>query len=112
MVGGVSASDHLNPQQFFHGSSQEFEPGDLVRPQRDTGAPNWAEQLGHTGPLGPHYTGEHVHHADTPYEARVFGRHVYQVEPLSVVEPDPESAGQGWTRNRGPARVVRRIEGR
>ncbi len=108
---------------YYHGSDHEFEPGDLVRPQKETGVKNWAEQLrdrvgdafDHDDDLGPHYTGEHVHHTDAPHKARDYGRHVYEVQPLTPVERDPEDDGvflhdMGWTRNKGPAKVIRRVE--
>lgn len=92
---------------YYHGSDEEFEPGDLVLPQAESGAKNWGERVGHDGPQSPFYTGEHVHHVAEPWRAEMFGRHVYEVNPLTDVERDPEDFGEGWTRNKGPARVVR-----
>ncbi len=114
---------------YYHSTDTEFEPGDLVRPPVETGAENWADRLyrrtgidyyqekadeirqNGTDALG-RYSREHVYHADRP--AREFGRHTYEVEPLTPVEPDPEDPGGdrrslGWTRNQGPARVIRRV---
>lgn len=105
---------------YYHGSDEDFRPGDLIHPQKQTGAQNWAERLyDRTGEdyyrdlaeAGPDamgtWTGEHVYHTDAPHEARDFGEHVYEVEPLTKVLHDPEAPN--WTRNKGSARVVRKM---
>lgn len=108
---------------YYHGTDEDFEPGDLIHPQSETGAKNWAQRLyertgesfykdladagSESGAMGP-YSGHHVYHTDAPHEARDFGRNVYEVEPLTKIEHDPEQP-KNWTRNKGPVRVVREV---
>ena len=93
---------------YYHGSDDEFEPGDILRPRSETGAPSWAERVGYDGPEPPWRTDNHVYHATNTWAPEWFGRHVYEVEPLTPVERDPEDYGEGWTRSKGPVRVVRK----
>lgn len=102
---------NLSSRQFFHGSDKEFKPGDKILPTAKTGAPNWAEQLGHEGDLGP-YSPEHVYHSSAAHDAGVFGKHVYEVKPTADWKVDPEDAyhqtGIRWTRSK-TATVVRKL---
>lgn len=101
----------LSPRQFFHGSDVELEPGQKVLPTSVTGAKNWAEQIGHDGPLGP-YSPKHVYHSSEAHDAAVFGKHVYEVKPTADWHVDPEDAyhqtGIRWTRSK-TAKVVRKL---
>lgn len=99
-------------RRYFHGSDHEFAVGDLVLPQSVTGVPSWLEKIGDEE-LTEHYTGEHVYHAADPDACTLHGRLVYEVVPLTPVKRDPEDDDSvyplGWTRNRGPARVIRTV---
>lgn len=63
----MTATDHLSPQQFFHGTSHEFAPGDMVQNSRGS-----------------------VYAANDIGEAAMYGHKVYQVEPTGPMQPDPE----------------------
>jgi hypothetical protein len=68
----VSASDHLNPQQFYHGTSDKFAPGDELTDGYST-----------TSMQGASYYASLKAHD----RGRKFG-HVYAVQPSEDVSPD------------------------
>lgn len=88
----MAASDHLSPGQFYHGSSHEFKPGDLVTP-------------GHPPRMGAGRAdrSDHVYAASTPEIASAYGRHTYRVEPSGPVELDPELVSSYGGVPRNPA---------
>lgn len=65
----MSAQDHLNPQQFYHGTPHEFKPGEMVEPGRMM---------------------DHAYASTSAAVARGYGNRVYQVEFTGPSEPDPE----------------------
>jgi len=84
----MAASDHLSPQQFFHGTIETLKPGDIIKPRTEGGSA-WATTdlnyaLGHaherarTG-FGVNPGGEYpVHHGN-----------VYEVEPMDEYKKHP-----------------------
>ena len=92
---------------FYHGTDAERQPGDLIHP--DYGEPHHDA----VSTSGERDWG--VHFADTPEHARIYGRHVYQVEPVTDGgEPHVETRygepGFHGMRSRQPVRVVRRLD--
>lgn len=88
----------LSGAQFFHGSDEEFKPGDTVLPQAQSGKvrfayadPKRAESM--------YMTGRHT-------DARHYGKHVYEVNPQGAVRPDPEEHDSYMAPS---ATVVRRV---
>jgi hypothetical protein len=74
----MSASDHLNPQQFFHGSDHVFGTGDTIDPSRAL-------------PYVQQSHGDAYAFATTDRDtASRFGRHVYPVAPQGTMETDPQ----------------------
>jgi len=84
----MSASDHLSPKQFFHGTIETLKPGDVIKPRTEHGAA-WATTdldyaLKHTqnrvvSGYGVKEGGEYpVHHGN-----------VYEVEPMDEYK-------EGW----------------
>jgi hypothetical protein len=91
----MAASDHLG-QQFFHGSSYVFEPGQVLDPRSS-----------------PHRS-EHFYFAGNRTEPTSgnYGEHLYQVEPLGPHEPDPALKGLPELESRRtqhPVRVVQKL---
>lgn len=89
----MTAEDHLSPAQFFHGTSADLSPGDMI----STGHP--ANYEG--GPAEPpgSWTDSHVFMTTDAEGAQRHARnaafvkggmpHVYQVEPTGSYEPHP-----------------------
>jgi hypothetical protein len=73
-------SDVRNPQQFFHGSDHEFNPGDEVLPGNELEESNFATL--HPG---------NVYMTNSWRGARDWGKHSYEVEPVG----EPTSIGFG-----------------
>ena len=109
----MSASDHLSPQQFFHGSHKKFKPGDVLLPPSRTGE----EARSHPDIDPSEFNNrEHVYMTDSPESAASYasdkgGTHVYEVEPHKDVHEDPESAvtGETGTYRASKAVVKRRV---
>lgn len=106
----MSASDHLQPAQFFHGSPRKFAPGDVI-------------ESGHASHSG--VPAEHVFLSTTRRNAKLWGStpdadgtlrggHVYEVTAPASYEPD--EAGNSATgtkanyRTREPVTVVRKVK--
>lgn len=69
----MGAQDHLNGQQFFHGSRHELPIGAEVTPES-------------ANDNGRHYvqsSEKHVYYTDDAGLARAYGQHVYTVQPLA-----------------------------
>lgn len=116
----MAAQDNLNPQQFYHGTTADLEPGALISPG---GTPNHARS-----DPGAVYMTEHPEHAqnwaavasrkaeyswmmDRP-GTRKFPAHVYQVEPTGPVEPDGNTDSRVWPgsyQSAHPLRVLGRV---
>lgn len=88
----MSAQDHLNPHQFFHGTRAELRPGDLIEPGYTK-----ANYSGFKGKRLPH-----VYMTDNQVEAQGYARdargsgiqRVYSVEPTAGHAADPSRAGE------------------
>lgn len=108
----MSAQDHLQPQQFYHGSAHKFEPGDLVDPDRPSHYQPHPE--GHAyfttnAERARGYANRAL--AREPYEAGKDAR-VYQVEPTGPhFRLDPRGAApmQDDWHSVHPLRVVREV---
>lgn len=111
----------LNNVRFFHGGVRRLKPGDIVQPPSITGAPCASD-----------YGAEGVHRRDRVYltidinaarfwAAMYAGRRpdgrtimgrgdLYEVEPLTALEHDPDAVAPGYSFQVGAARVARVIE--
>lgn len=107
----MAANDHLSPQQFFHGTSQEFQPGDLVDPKREIGVRRGQKSYAFmtaNSDAAKNY-GQYKADADRMRDLDRTG-HAYEVEPTGPYEPD-DSVDEKFQayRSRHPLRVVREI---
>ncbi len=83
----MAASDHLHPT-LFHGSRQQFKPGDTIQPVTEA----TYKERGYSTPM-PAFATENLN------RARAFG-HVYEVEPhdwrdVEWEEDEGEGAEEG-----------------
>jgi hypothetical protein len=118
----VTASDHLNPAQFFHGSTHTFQPGDVLSPEGATMAKWGPENGARMQAMG--WGEKHVHYGDESFlgEAHnLYGRegHVYAVQPqtrrgtpITRNSPDPHyrNYGGGAYRTTGQLRVLHEVD--
>jgi len=74
----MSASDYLQPRQFYHGTRHEFTPGDLVDPGREQNP-------------DPSASGPYAYVSPDKSFASGYGK-VYKVEPTGPVERVPHGA--------------------
>jgi Rifampin ADP-ribosyl transferase len=74
----MAASDHLSPQQFYHGSPHSFSVGDLVEPGKKS---QWRESV----------PGK-VYFTDDPQEALSYGSNPVKPRPVSVYTVEPTGA--------------------
>jgi hypothetical protein len=109
----MAATDHLSPEQFFHGTVAELRPGSYIRPAAEIGGrtnfPGY-DSAGHAyATPSLHKAGEYAQLAqDWAYNGnRRASRRVYEVEPTGHYEQDPtEPLGY---QSRSPWRVKRRV---
>lgn len=100
----MAGPEHLNPTQFFHGTTAELQPGDYLKP-------NFRKSGGYSADYADPDTGHSTHHdfvwmADRPSVARMFTRphisdvdfdrpdsspagHMYEVEPEGLTHNPP-----------------------
>jgi hypothetical protein len=105
----MSAGDHLNPQQFFHGTTETF---DHVLPN-DVHGKNEG-----FGTVHPQSSAAHAYATTDPNQAFVYAMHtqgkwggiakVWKVEPMGDYEPDVQSPNS--YRSRAGWRVTGRHE--
>jgi hypothetical protein len=105
----MSAQDNLSPQQFFHGTTHEFAPGDVVLP---------ATRLGEEfRPVGVGRV-KHAYASSAPEFARQHAERraqsggnprVYQVEPVDKDEATPWGGGSFY-RSQAGFRVLKEVE--
>ncbi len=91
----MAANDHLSPQQFYHGTSQDLIPGkDMIEPGH---TPNY--DLSEPG---------HVYFDDHPGAAEWGGEnaHLYEVHPTGDYEEDLQSTGY---KSQSPLRIHRKV---
>lgn len=110
----MAASDHLNGQQFFHGTYKDLRSGSLVRPASTMG-----RSVNFPGESDPDYAhattsashaGTYAEKAvDWAYNRGESGtRRVYEVQPPSHIEEDPKDPHASY-RSQSPWKVVRRV---
>jgi hypothetical protein len=103
----VAAHDHLNPQQFYHGTSVRLRRGAHIKPAREVGVASLYSAMGDDVEVHTHATtdiGNATDYARTDMVKRGSGHvHVYQVTPLGETEPDP--GDESSVRSRSPLRV-------
>lgn len=103
----MSASDHLSPVQFFHGTLARhgFQPGDLIEPGHDSNHPELSssEHVYFTTHLGRARAWSSM--AAGPDKSQIA---VHQVEPLGGYERDPKSSTDAM-RSASPLRVIRQV---
>lgn len=120
----MGASDHLSQRQFFHGSPEHFEPGDVIKPGSEVGKQTRGDSEPGKVYLSPHqfvaaqYTwafDEHGKLAPGQDERQGGGGphgHVYEVEPVGQLRKDKNAprhmSGLSYTARQ--ARVVRRLD--
>jgi Rifampin ADP-ribosyl transferase len=103
----MAATDHLSPPQFFHGTTSEFKPGDML-------SPDGAKAHGHfeNNSKGYVHFSEYSSGGADYAEGRAgdYGGtpRVYQVHPTGDYETDPNDMG-GSHRSKSPLRVVREL---
>lgn len=112
----MSAQDHLQPMQFFHGTTAELRPGSHIRPAAESGLP--ANFSGYGNEAHAYATASlpsastYAEHAlDWAYNRDAgHGKtsRVYQVEPTGDYEPDPDDTNQAY-RTQSSWRVTRRV---
>lgn len=113
----MTASDHLNGQQFYHGTVHAFEPGEVLTPAG-------AEAAGrneHNDEPGYH---DHVFFTPSKKDASMYawGRafnqpperqspvgRVYAVKPMGDYERDPGAHNKGGMRTREGMQVVKEV---
>lgn len=83
----MSASDHLSPQQFFHGTNAKLEPGkDMVIPGR-----------------------KHTYFTTDKDVASKLGKYVLTVQPTGSYEPDDGGMRDSY-KSTQPLTILRREE--
>jgi len=88
------------PAALYHGSAQQFAPGDMIEP----GHPgNFVSRMTHT------YATEQPESDESYKGARGYGGHVYQVEPTGWYGHRRDARGIEWASSH-PWRVVREVE--
>lgn len=78
----MSASDHLSPQQFYHGTDADLSTGAVLRP---------ASEL-YPGEKPTHHLWDRVSVTTDPEEATNYGSRVYKVDVHDSPVLDPEYA--------------------
>lgn len=105
----MAANEHLSPDQFFHGTNAELEPGSYLTPQ---GANKYGRFEDESGRGHVYFTADKFHaygYAVGRAQQRGGKPNVYQVEPMGKVEPDPsDEYDSGRTRAR--MRVIGRAD--
>jgi hypothetical protein len=107
----MAAEDHLNPQQFYHGTNVPLQPGAMVGslgPETSRNTPVYATTLADDA--------RRYAHSAAIEERGVGGteEHTYQVEPTGRMQRDPndteDTGGSGlqWMSTK-PMRVVKEI---
>ena len=100
----MAAEEHLNGQQFFHGSNQEFQPGDYINPgvmvpkeidsRESKGGSNpgrWSNDFKHLG------HDQFVWMTKNPENAS-YGKNFYQVEPEGLTHSYSHELANGGSR--------------
>lgn len=86
----MSAQDHLQPQQFYHGTAYPFKPGDVI--EGDHGSGNFYD----TASSHAYFTTSHREASRYADNSTVDGirmkSRVFTVEPVGTPERDPEQA--------------------
>lgn len=112
----MAASDHLNPQQFYHGTNARLEPGSYLS-ARGANSYGRAESGSRSGYV---YATTDLEQAWTYARSRTSAAdgqwheghagHVYQVQPTGKVTPDPEGYSTADARTRARFRVLKHVE--
>jgi hypothetical protein len=128
----MAASDHLNGQQFFHGTPHQFNPGDELTREGAFRAKHSEAQVKIAQRYGIPTEEDHLYYGDKSFlssgEAAGYGSkegggnagHVYAVEPLTASgrkpkshQPDPNYTAEGMTgayRTKGKLRVLHEVD--
>lgn len=108
----MSATDHLNGDQFFHGTRHKLKPGQVL-----TGGHAQSNQ-GYGQPGEHVYFSQHKHIAGVFAEAGNGPEHdwdakprVYQVHPVDAHEPDPLESPEVASFRSKRVKVVKEIRG-
>jgi hypothetical protein len=100
----MTASDHLSPGQFFHGTHAELNSGDLIEPGKH---PKSYQPYKDAPDL---QSRDHVYFSNRrQYLAEYYGPNLYQVEPTGPHTRDPEYSDRRMRRSKDPLRVVRKV---
>jgi hypothetical protein len=99
----MSAADALSPQQFFHGTSAEVEPGGLLSPGHPGHYVRRMKNVYMTTDMGHAQT--YAFNASTQPEHQP---HVYQVEPTGDYGHRRDAKGNEFA-SEEPLRVVREV---
>lgn len=83
--GRFSPKEEEGGDHFYHGTDEEFKPGDKVLPQSQTGN----KKFFYADPK----RADNVYITDSKESARYYGKHVYEVDPSSLrVDPEEENS--------------------
>jgi hypothetical protein len=102
----MSAADQLG-RQFFHGTSQQFQPGDLIEPGHDSpfgDTPRKRVYVADSHSLASFYARFAARQSGVPSRAAV-----YRVEPLGILYDDSGSGGRGAYSTDKPLRVIKEV---
>lgn len=106
----MAARDHLNPVQFYHGSSQLFEPGDVIEPGHE---PQNSMRPRHHVFLSSTQRNARLWGARVGEDDELHGGHVYEVSMPPEYEPDETGNRTTGTKanykTRHPVTVVRKL---
>jgi GNAT superfamily N-acetyltransferase len=100
---------------YYHGTTADLKPGDMIEPRSTIGTPAYVPDASHYSPDSTYLTTED--HLAERYAVGRAGRQggaprIYEVEPLGPVAPDPEYVASGFGSDQviAPrARVVREV---
>lgn len=106
----MSAHDHLNRVQFYHGTTAELGQGDTIEPGHPENYP--VDEKTYPNPGSDVYFTSNQRMAQG-YADRASGKRggypkVYEVEPTGDYEPHPPDSTHGY-RSGSPLRVLRKL---
>jgi hypothetical protein len=109
----MAASDHLSPDQFWHMSDHEYQPGDHVVPPEELNPENPRKAMKNPAYGGTKRRTDTTFYTDDPHSADEFGgwgKNTYRVRPLGTESwPDPHAMGEpGHFEHKGHLEILGR----
>ena len=99
----------LSPGQFYHASDTPLDPGAEIMPAHELArarGQRTSATMANSDPEGMVGSPDHAYATTSLSEAATWGRHVYPVQPLGKVEPDPDGISDNDYRSQGHLRVM------